>query len=233
MNRPRLLVKHHMGMGDHIVHNGMVRKIAQDYPEYQICLGTKSHYWENVKYMYRDNPQISVINVGDDEGLHRMCHFEKFDKIISSHFADGNPYHYEIFYDDAFYKLVNMDPEIKKKYFYLDRDSNLENKIYDELVTSQGITGEYLFVHEKRDYNVLIDRNRLEPNTPVVVADPKYGIFELLKVIENAKSVHVISSCFLSLFMCKKYNQNIFAHMYCDRAFLAPYIKKHDIEILL
>ena len=31
MNRPRLLVKHHMGMGDHIVHNGMVRKIAQDY----------------------------------------------------------------------------------------------------------------------------------------------------------------------------------------------------------
>ena len=81
MNRPRLLVKHHMGMGDHIVHNGMVRKIARDYPDYQICLGTKSHYWENVKYMYRDNPQITVINVGDDEGLHRMCHFEKFDKI--------------------------------------------------------------------------------------------------------------------------------------------------------
>ena len=59
-----------MGMGDHIVHNGMVRKIAQDYPEYQICLGTKRHYWENVKYMYRDNPQISVINVGDRSEEH-------------------------------------------------------------------------------------------------------------------------------------------------------------------
>ena len=65
------------------------------------------------------------------------------------------------------------------------------------------------------------------------ILDTKYGIFELLKVIEMAKSVNIISSSFLSLMMCKEYNKNVVAHMYCDRPHLSPYIKKHDIKILL
>ena len=90
-----------------------------------------------------------------------------------------------------------------------------------------------MFVHEKKDNQILIDRNKIGTDLPVVVAEPEYGIFELLKVIENAKSVHVVSSCFLSLFMCKKYNENFFAHMYCDRAFITPYIQQHEINVIL
>ena len=125
-----------------------------------------------------------------------------------------------------------MDPKVKTDYFYLERDYEMEERIYDELITKKGIT-DYVFVHEKAEYNIRIDRNRLEPNLPVVVAEPQYGIFELLGVMERAKSVNLISSSFISLMMCKKYNQNVVAHMYCDRAFISPYIKKHDIDILL
>ena len=221
-----------MGMGDNIVHNGMVRKIAQDFPEYQIYVCTKTHYFKNVVYMYRDNPNITVLNVNDDNGLNRIANKEHFDKIISSHFDQGTPYHYEKYFDDAFYMLVGMDPKVKTDYFYLERDYEMEERIYDELITKKGIT-DYVFVHEKAEYNIRIDRNRLEPNLPVVVAEPQYGIFELLGVMERAKSVNLISSSFISLMMCKKYNQNVVAHMYCDRAFISPYIKKHDIDILL
>jgi hypothetical protein len=128
--------------------------------------------------------------------------------------------------------LVGMDPIIKTSYFYLERDNEVENKVFDELITSKGIT-DYLFVHEKPELNIMLNRERIEQGLPIITADPKYGIFELLKVIAMAKSVNIISSSFLSLMMCKEYNKNVVAHMYCDRPLISPYIKKHNIEVLL
>jgi len=231
VNKPKLLIKTHLGMGDHIVHNGLIRKITQDNPEYQIYTCTKSINYKNVVYMYRDNPQITVLDVYNDSGLHNISKSNFFDKIISTHFADGKKYDYETYFDDTFYMMTNLDPKVKTEYFYIQRDYVQENNVYNELVVKKGIS-DYIFVHEKSDYNIKIDRNKLEKDVPIIIADVKYGIFELLKVIEKAKSVNVISSSFLSLFTCYKYNKNIFAHMYCDRSFISPYIKKHDIKIL-
>jgi len=228
----KIFVKHHLGMGDNIVHNGMIRKISEDNPNSQIYLAAKHHNFKNVEYMFRDNPRITVLSVEGDSGMNLAIMTGGFDKIISSHFGDGNPYHYETYFDDAFYMLVSMDPLVKQSYFYIDRDSELENRVFDELITSKGIT-DYLFVHEKPEQNVILSREKMEQGLPIVTADPKYGMFELLKVIENAKSVNIISSSFLSLMMCKKFNQNVVAHMYCDRPYIAPYIKKHNIEVLL
>ena len=219
-------------MGDNIVHNGMIRKIAEDNPNSQIYLAAKHDNFKNVEYMFRDNPRITVLSVEGDSGMNLAIMTGGFDKIISSHFGDGNPYHYETYFDDAFYMLVGMDPLIKQSYFHIDRDIELENRVFDELITSQGIT-DYVFVHEKPELNVRLSREKMEEGLPIITADPKYGMFELLKVIENAKSVNIISSSFLSLMMCKQFNQNVVAHMYCDRPYISPYIKKHDIKVLL
>ena len=45
----------------------------------------------------------------------------------------------------------------------------------------------------------------------------------------------MVSSSFLSLLMCKRYNQNVIAHMYADaeRRDFAPYIMKHNIRVIL
>ena len=228
----RIFVKHHLGMGDNIVHNGMIRKITKDNPDSQIFIAAKHHNFKNVEYMFRDNSRITVLSVADDGEMHHVINTGGFDKVISSHFDQGNPYHYEYYFDDAFYMLVGMDPLIKQSHFYIDRDAELENRVFDELITSKGIT-DYLFVHEKPEQNVILSREKMEQGLPIVTADPKYGMFELLKVIENAKSVNIISSSFLSLMMCKQFNQNVVAHMYCDRPYIAPYIKKHNIEVLL
>jgi len=228
----KIFVKHHLGMGDIIVHNGMVRKIAEDNPNSEIFLASKHTDLKNTKYMFRDNPRIIVIGVLDDGEVSNITNSNNFDKIITSHSCDSNPYNYDNYFDDGFYLFAKIDPIVKTQYFYIERDHELENRVFDELITSKGIT-DYLFVHEKSDIGIKINRDRLDSSLPIITADPKYGIFELLKVLEMAKSVNVISSSFLSLMMCKKYNQNVFAHMYCDRNHLAPYIKKHDIEVLL
>lgn len=232
MMKKKIFVKTHLGMGDNIVHNGMIRKIAQDNPDCQIYTAAKEHNFKNVEFMFRDNDKITVISVNGDSGMAVHLRDTQYDKIITTHFADNNSLSYERYFDDAFYMLASMDPKIKTEYFHIDRDYDKENEIYDELVTKNGIT-DYVFVHEKSEDRILIDRNRLEPNLPVIIADRKYGMFDLLKVIENAKSVNVVSSSFLSLFMCKKFNKNTFAHMYSDRKFIAPYITKNNIEVLL
>jgi hypothetical protein len=228
----KIFVKHHLGMGDNIVHNGMIRKIAEDNPNSEIYSAAKHHNFKNVEYMFRDNPRIVVVSVADDCEMYNVIETQNFEKVISSHFDQGNPYHYGTYFDDAFYKLVDIDPKIKNEYFYLERDIELENRVFDELITSKGIT-DYLFLHEKPESGIIINRDKLDANIPIITADPKYGIFELLKVIELAKSVNIISSSFLSLMMCKKYNQNVVAHMYCDRPYIAPYIKQQNIEVLI
>lgn len=38
MSTKKLFVKQHLGLGDNIVHNGMVRKISEDHPEYDIYI---------------------------------------------------------------------------------------------------------------------------------------------------------------------------------------------------
>lgn len=226
----RIFVNHHLGMGDSIVHNGMIRKISEDNPGCDIFLAAIGHNFKNVQYMFRDNPRINVLNVTCDNQVREIIHEGNFNKVISSHSRDVN-LRYGEYFDDSFYKVVGMDPDIKFKYFHLERDPEIENKIFEELITKKGIS-DYVFVHEKPENNITIKRDLLESDLPVVVADPNYGIFELLQVIECARSVHIISSCFLSLMCCKKFNQNITAHLYCDRQHISPYIEKHDIKVL-
>lgn len=226
----RLFIKTHLGMGDNIVHNGMIREFCELYPDYQIYTAAKENNFKNVVFMYRDNPKITVVNVSDDTHMEIYISQQRFDKVITSHNVDRNPYSYDKFKDDAFYLRVQMNPKIKTEKFHFVRDPISEENTFQKLVIDKNYS-EYIFLHEKE--MVKINRDRLNSSLPIVVADPNYGIFELLKVIENATSVHIISSSFLSLFMCKKYNPNTFAHMYADRGFLAQYVKNHNIDVII
>jgi len=222
----KIFIDHHLGMGDTIVHNGLVRKISEENPDDEVYVLSKFQYFENVKFMYRDNKKIVVIS-NSDTNFNDL----KFDIKISTYLSEFN---YDCYFDDAFYMTAKMNPEVKKEYFYLFRDENRENEVFEQLITSQGIV-DYTFLHEKKDGGIRIDRNRIETKLPIVCASEEYSIFDLLKVIENAKSVNLISSAFLSLMMCKKYNKNIFAHMYCDngRKHISSYVEKHNINVLL
>lgn len=225
-----IFIKHHLGMGDSIVHNGMVRKIYED-NKCNVTVASKFSNIENVKFMYRDNPNINVIGVNNDYDMNNHITNNKYDRVISTHY-DNNNLRYELYFDDAFYLIADINPNVKKEYFHVERDVNVENNVYDELITKNGIK-DYIFIHEKQNENILIDRLKIRNDLPIVSADSKYGIFQLFKIIENATECHVISSCFLSLFTCKKYNENIFAHMYADRLELKDYITDNNINVII
>ena len=204
----KIFVKHHLGLGDCIIHNGMVRKILEDNKDSKVYCSCKNHNYENITYMYRDSPNIIVLNMDDSETNNHLKSTH-YDQIVSSHFDDGTDYGYNIHGDDAFYLKVGMNPKIKKTHFFIDRDLNREKKLYNKIINEIG-SEEYIFIHEKPEQNIVIDRNKIKNNLPIVTAKPDYSFFDLLYVIEMAKEVHVISRCFLSFFMVKKINSVLF-----------------------
>ena len=231
MSEQRIFVKHHLGLGDCIIQNGMVRKTLEDNKGAKVYCSCINNLYDNIKYMYRDSPNIIVLNMDDNE---TNVHLETthYDKIVHSHFDRGTNYDYNDYGDDAFYLNVGMDPKIKKTHFFIDRDMDREKKLYNEIVEEIG-SDEYNFIHEKPEQNIIIDRNKIKNNLPIVLAKPEYSFFDLLYTIEMAKEVHVISSCFLSFFMVKKINKNIFAHMYLDRIELSKMILRNGINVML
>jgi hypothetical protein len=228
----KIFVRHHLGMGDHIAHNGLIRKVSEDYPNHNIYISSKEHNYENVKFMFRDNLKVNVLQMNDHE---TNVHLEsvKYDKIIDCSFSRGGSWLAYVNYgDDIFYKIGNYDPKIRKTHFFIQRDYDREIKLYEQIINDLG-TEDYLFLHEKPNENILIDRKKINSNLPFFLAKKEYKFFDLLTTIEKAKEVHIISSSFLSYFMIQKLNDKTFAHMYADRNELSDFVKNNQIEIIL
>ena len=63
----KFYILHHLGMGDHLHCNGMVRHIRETLlPEWDICLFSWQRNFKNVEYMYRDDSSIEVVPLVDD-----------------------------------------------------------------------------------------------------------------------------------------------------------------------
>ena len=227
----KIFVCHHLGLGDCIVHNGMIRKIYQENPHSLIFIPSKPNNLDNVLFMYRDIKNIKVISVNNDYEMNKHIDSSEYDEVISSSLLNQKKFDYGVDFDDAFYLKVGINPSIKKTHFYISRDINEEENVYNELVISRGLT-DYVFLHEKQNEGIVIDRNKITNSYPIVSADIKYKTFSLLKVIENAKECHLVSSSFLSLLMCYELNKNVFAHMYTDRIEITEYIRKNGIKAI-
>ena len=62
----KIYIRHHLGLGDNIVHNGLIRKISIDNPNSDIYIPIKYQNYDNVSFMFRDNNKIKINKVNDD-----------------------------------------------------------------------------------------------------------------------------------------------------------------------
>ena len=58
-----MIVYHHLGLGDHIICNGLVRTLAKEQPVEVLC---KNHNLASVRFMFRDDSRIGVVGAADD-----------------------------------------------------------------------------------------------------------------------------------------------------------------------
>jgi hypothetical protein len=234
-----ILVHHHLGLGDHIMCHGIVREYAKKYD--RVGLFSHVHNYPSVSFMYRDLKNLTVIK-GDDNFARDFIEKnktatgpEKYDevKIIGFDLLDRDS---GMSLERQFYKIAGVPIEKKWDSFYVDRDLKTEQALYDRLDPKE----DYVFLHEDATRDFTINRRKIDPKFPIIVADHVVApnFFDYCTIIEKAKEIHVIDSSFMFLIDCLQYenpNQRLVIHRYAreNPKWKLPILKKNWEIILL
>jgi len=200
----------HLGLGDQIICNGLVRHYAEIYD--RIYLFCKEHYLKNVSTMYKDNPKIRFISMDDNSVKNFMAINPDNNYIVTGH----TPEYFKLLvdpetFDLLFYKMLGLDPNFKWNKFYYQRDLESEKKVYEAYKLKDG--EDFIFIHESPERKVYKNLNtkirRIYPDNMSLT------IFDYLYIIEKAKEVHVMNSSFMNLIDCIQLrNSGLFYHEY-------------------
>jgi hypothetical protein len=202
---------HHLGLGDHIICNGMVRHFYKMFGSLGIfCKHTN---YNNVKAMYSDLPNLNIITVHEDSEADYIMHNEGIaqdtKKVGFNLLSNYIPPHT---FDVAFYIIAGLDFQVRFDDFYLPRNIDREIEVYNELNPNNE---PYIFVHDDKSRGFSIDTNKLPSNIKIIENDIKYGLFDMLTIIERAEEVHVMQSSLKDLINSFKFDKpKFFLHNY-------------------
>ena len=211
-----IYIYHHLGMGDSLLCNGLVRFFAEGYD--WVYVFAKEGYFENVLYMYRDNPKIKIIKM-DDLGVRNFMNYCPKNKyLILGH---TNDYFYrldklkEFTFDEGFYKMANVPIEYKWSKFFVKRDWEKEKEAFHLAGIKEG--EEYIFVHDDPSRERIFRPKYFETNIKAIHPSnfQNINLFHFLSIIEKAKEVHVHNSSFANIIDTMELKTNrVFYHKY-------------------
>lgn len=178
----------HLGLGDHIICNGLVRHFQEVYDD-DVSVFCKYNNLGNVTYMFRDNKKIKIIGVYDDNEVINYFNNIKIDEdLIIVGFGKLGLINHDRF-DEGFYKTVNLPFEYRFSKFYFERDLEKEKKVIEDVNPDNE---KYIFTHG-------VDLNKVRQDLKIIQNPIKFGIFDLISLIENAEEVHLMESSIKNL----------------------------------
>lgn len=199
---------HHLGLGDHIICNGMVRHFCKLYDH--LTLFCYSHYSDNVRYMFRDLKNLTILDFKTEpEVVSYIIQNNLQNDLIRIGFENLHQHLEYTTFDKAFYILAGLDFSVRFDEFYFERD-------YDkELILAKTLnpTGEkYAFVHDDPDRGYAID---IECDYNIIRNDKRFGLFDYITLLENAEQIHLMQSSFKDLINSYKMDHpKIYQHNY-------------------
>lgn len=196
----------HLGQGDSIICNGMIRTIASKVEE--LLLVAKKPYKQAMVSMFGDLPNVSVEYVDDAPDVSPAFNGgiapPLFQDIIGRGFTfiplglhTGNPNWQvnEPNFAKAFYNQVGLDYQCSWINFRFRMDVDKHLAMYNKVVKFYGY--DYSFIHDDPKRKILIPR---QPGVSYVHPDDSLiystNIFDYYLVIRNAKQLHFFDSCF-------------------------------------
>lgn len=212
----------HMGLGDTVVLAGLVRYIAERPDVQEIVYPVKKPYTEATECLFDGIDNITLLPIDDDSDISPKYQFPKYQfprdadcsviedfvrrgfdlVVLGVHVMDldqWNSLHPD--FSHRFYVQTGVDHAVSYTHFRPRRDPGREQRLYDRVVAQFG--PEYIFVHEDRARGLDIDRRLLPAGVPVFDAhDPDVrsdNILDYCMVMERAKELHFIDSCFALL----------------------------------
>ena len=215
-----LYVHQHLGLGDHIFGNGMIRYLLKMSEYNKIGLFAKSNYFNMVDFMYRDDPNINIIEVDVHDEYGGVDNYLKDNLSSNSDFLRVGHGHVlqphlqkpnlieccaELFYNQVGIPFIH-----RYESFYLERDLREEKRVFDKLNPKNE---PFVFIHDDVSRGFKINRSHLvNSNLKIIENDPTENIFYFIKIIEEAKEIHAMESAFRLLIEIYDKSNNIFYH---------------------
>lgn len=191
-----MIIYHHLGLGDHIICNGLVRHFAE---ADQVTLLCKYHNAKNIKFMYRDHPNITVYDILNDEEANQFCNIQTQNNIdvLRIGFAVGGKRYYDCLWDENFYKNAYIDFDLSWSKFVVVPDEKESLQTYKKLNPTNE---DYIFIHSTDSTNTdRIDYSIIDSRIKVIKTDSSISFFDYYGIIQNAKEIHCIDSSFKHL----------------------------------
>lgn len=192
MNKDKIYIHHHLGLGDHIICNGLVREFAKVFN--QVFLFSKPHNFGNVSFMYRDLDNLTVIEADDSVAVNYIISNELqkyYLRVGHENMVRGYNF------DESFYRQVDIDFENRWDSFFIERDTKNEEIPFNELNPNNE---PYALIHNTGSDGVdRIDYSKIDSSLKQIIIPKKYGFFDFIKLIEDATEIHCIDSSFIHL----------------------------------
>jgi len=202
----------HLGLGDHVICNGLYRDLMVCNEEYTLFV--KKNNTETVRFMLRDMCNLKLREVNDDNEVALIVNNEGlFTSLIRIGFCQI-PLPGANDFDDTFYIQHNIPFEKRWSSFKCDRDIDSEKKIFDNFNVKEG---EYIFIHDDSSRGYEIDESFVI-NKHLPIVRPIIGLtknsFDYCYLMQNSFESHFIDSSFRLIFdSLQLRNTNLFFHI--------------------
>jgi len=191
MIQNELYIHHHLGLGDMIHMNGMVRRILREKNLSRIYVFSKNCHKKMTEWMYRDEPKIFVIGIDETSpeiaSVNRIVEEQKGKLLRVGHVFVPPTIPCDIF----FYNMVDIPYSSRFDDCYWQRDFKEEERVYKKLAPNNK---DYVFVHDDPDRGFIISNQDVSSNLEIIRNDKSESIFHLSTLLENAKEIHLMES---------------------------------------
>ena len=210
----KILIYHHLGLGDAIECNGMVRCYADTFD--QVDIFSKDSYYDMISYMYRDDKKIKIHQIDSKN------EYQETSKFINSY--DGRLLiagHSEYFQNLSFFESKNFGPgesfyyiakipwNFRNSYFHLERNEEQEKRVFKKLNPNND---KFIFIHDDLQRGFKINVNT---DLKIIRNDTSENLFFMTKLLEEAEEIHCMSSsmlCYIDCLSSKIAFKNLFLH---------------------
>ena len=211
------LITPHQGLGDHILCNGLYRHFSQ--LRKQVIITVKKNYVDEIRYMLRDCGNVKILPLP----LKRSWTYTRLVQMISrtlpieivgiGSYGD-NFFPKGVRFDQNFYDQAVINFDFRWSKFEVPRNQKRENEIFRILGCD---SGPYIFLHEDKSREFIIDRKRIDSKLRVVepvTGLTQFSLFDYRKVLEEASEIHLIESSFAAFAESINLTQKLYAHRY-------------------
>lgn len=202
----KIFLRPHLGLGDHLICAGLVRKLAEE--ALSLVLPVKEFYTVSISQLFSDLPKVKILPI-DPRAENQEVAFwweryeaEGYELLALGSFgkdfmAKGAGF------DESFYIQAGLDPQLRWSNFSYVRRPEMEQQFKTHVLRAHKIEpGEpYSFLHDDPQRALRINPERIPRDVTFIRPLPEWtsNVLFYRALIEGAESLHLIDSSFAIL----------------------------------